>query len=68
MDDITIKTNNPIAEFAQGVKKNWGINFIYGGTFYYWWYFSNILPVALDRWSSFDVGMGVTTQWSVQIY
>jgi len=37
MDDITIKTDNPIAEFAQGVKKNWGlvlflgILFIIGG-------------------------------------
>jgi len=25
MDDITINTNNPIAEFAQGVRKNWGL-------------------------------------------
>jgi uncharacterized membrane protein HdeD (DUF308 family) len=25
MDDITTKTDNPIAEFAQGVKKNWGV-------------------------------------------
>ncbi len=25
MDDITINTNNPIAEFALGVRKNWGL-------------------------------------------
>ena len=37
MDDITINTNNPIAEFAQGVRKNWslilfmGVLFIIGG-------------------------------------
>ena len=25
MDEITTKVNNPITEFAQGVKKNWGV-------------------------------------------
>ncbi len=33
MDDITIKTNNPIAEFAQGVKKNWGLILFMGVLF-----------------------------------
>jgi len=37
MDEITTRTDNPIVEFAQGVKKNWGlilflgILFIIGG-------------------------------------
>lgn len=33
MDDLTIKTNNPIAEFAQGVKKNWGLILFVGVLF-----------------------------------
>ena len=33
MDDITIKSNNPIAEFAQGVKKNWGLILFMGVLF-----------------------------------
>jgi uncharacterized membrane protein HdeD (DUF308 family) len=30
MDDITFKNNKPIAEFAKGVKKNWGVILIMG--------------------------------------
>ena len=33
MDDITINTNNPIAEFAQGVRKNWGLILFMGVLF-----------------------------------
>ena len=41
MDDITIKSNKPIAEFAQGVKNKWGVIlflgllFIIGGVLFY---------------------------------
>lgn len=37
MDEVITKTDNPIVEFAQGVKKNWGlilfmgVLFIFGG-------------------------------------
>lgn len=33
MDDITIKTHNPIAEFAQGVKNKWGLILFMGVLF-----------------------------------
>jgi len=33
MDDITIKSNKPIAEFAQGVKNKWGVILFLGVLF-----------------------------------
>ena len=55
MDEITTKVDNPIAEFAQGVKKNWGVILFMGvlliiagvSAIYYPWFWTGGVVLML---------------------